>query len=127
MGKKKSKFNSGLDKALADLDNLIGDAMGGVPVPKGVDEATLEVIWGKRRLRRLNEIIDTEYYGPLTVRELAALVLCDKKNYPKGLDTPISTGDVEGNSSQHKYSVMTGGMKSDHVCLSYEMHEFELF
>lgn len=41
-------------------------------------------------------VIDTGYMGTMTVRQLAELV-GDTGEFPKGLDTRICIGDVEGN------------------------------
>ena len=38
-----------------------------------------------------------DHYGPITVRQLVELV-SDKAEFPKGLDTEIKIGDVEGNN-----------------------------
>lgn len=123
--KSKKKRDVSLKNTTKKLEKVIQGET--APVPKGVEEDLLKALWGSRKVTRLNKIRNPSYFGPLTVRELATLVLLEKGDFPKGLDTPISTGDVERNSSQHKYSIMTGGMKSDHVCLSYEMHEMEEF
>ena len=67
--------------------------------------------------RRLAKIIDPDYCGHLTVREFAWAVANDHLNFPKGLDTPLSIGDFEGNFWTDMLSFTTGGEKSDHVCI----------
>ena len=121
----KKKQESPLEEAKKQQEAVLQE--GTVPVTKGVDQDLLKTLWGSRKVTRLNKIRKPMYFGPLTVRELATLVLLEKGDFPKGLDTPISTGDVEGNGSQHNFSIMTGGLRSDHICLSYEMHEMENF
>ena len=74
-------------------------------------------VWGKKKGTRLNQIIDNDYCGRLTVREFAAMVLADRLNFPKGLDTPMCIGDFEGNFCTNVRSVTVGGDKSDHVCI----------
>ena len=64
-------------------------------------------------------------YRTLTVRDLVEMVSNDKKNFPKGLDTPIVSGDFEGNyhhimhEAWHVYKI--GKEKS--ILLCYELHE----
>jgi len=60
-------------------------------------------------------------YKKLTVRELVEIVTNDKKAFPNGLDTIITSGDFEGNYQHQMHEVMTDGGKS--VFLGYEMHE----
>ena len=40
-------------------------------------------------------------YKTFTVRDLMDIVSTDSKAFPKGLDTPIATGDFEGNYHHH--------------------------
>ena len=84
----------------------------------------LSAVWGKKKVNRLNQIIDNDYCGRLTVREFAALVLADKLNFPKGLDTPMCIGDFEGNFCTNVLSVTVGGDKSDHVCVMGDPHGY---
>ena len=84
--------------------------------------ALLAAVWGKKKVTRLNQVIDKDYCGRLTVREFAALVLADRLNYPKGLDTPMCIGDFEGNFCTNVLSVTVGGDKSDHVCVMGDPH-----
>lgn len=60
-------------------------------------------------------------YGMTTVRDVVEAVKGDPANFPKGLDTPIYTGDFEGNYTHTKHEVMSDGGKC--VFLGYEMHE----
>lgn len=84
--------------------------------------AMLSLVWGKKKVTRLNKILDTKYCGGLTVREFAALVLADRLNFPKGLDTPMCIGDFEGNFCTNILGVTVGGPKSDHVCVMGDPH-----
>ena len=84
--------------------------------------ALLSAVWGKNNVKRLNQIIDNDYCGRLTVREFAAMVLADSINFPKGLDTPMCIGDFEGNFCTNVLSVTVGGDKSDLVCIMGEPH-----
>jgi len=74
-------------------------------------------IWGKRKITRVNKVIDPEYCGKLTMRELCVIVLLDKLNFPDGLDTPLCVGDFEGNFCTNVLGVTKGGEQSDHLCL----------
>lgn len=60
-------------------------------------------------------------YKKVTVRDLVDFVSNDKKNFPKGLDTPITSGDFEGNYYHLLHELMTDSGKS--VFIGYEMHE----
>lgn len=82
----------------------------------------LSEIWGKRRLKRLNQVIKQEFCGVMTVREFVAIVLDDKNSFPRGLDTWLSIGDFEGNFCTNVLAVRLGGMSSDHVCLCGDPH-----
>ena len=84
--------------------------------------ALLSAVWGKKKVTRLNQIIDNNYCGRLTVREFAALVLADRLKFPNGLDTPICIGDFEGNFFTNILGVTVGGPKSDHVCVMGDPH-----
>lgn len=80
---------------------------------------------GNRKLKRVNEIIKSDYCGYLTVRELAVLALSDVVNFPQGIDTPICIGDSEGNFSTNIMSVTLGGVsldKLDHLCIMGDPH-----
>ena len=78
----------------------------------------LSELWGTRRVSRLNRILDVGYCGALTVRELAAIALADRVNFPRGLDTPVAIGDFEGNFSTGVLSVTVAGSYSDHMCIT---------
>jgi hypothetical protein len=84
--------------------------------------ALLSIVWGKKKITRLNQVISNNYCGRLTVREFAAMVLADRLNFPKGLDTPMCIGDFEGNFCTNVLSVTVGGDKSDHVCVMGDPH-----
>ena len=83
----------------------------------------LSKIWGTRKVTRLNQIIKDDYCGPLTVREFMAIVLADKLNFPRGLDTTLTIGDFEGNFTAMTLGVTTSGRFSDCVCLTGDPHE----
>ena len=77
----------------------------------------LAQIWGKQKVTRLNKIIDPDYCGKMTVRDLASIVLADTTKFPHGIDTPLCIGDFEGNFCTNVLSGTTGGEKSDHICV----------
>lgn len=79
-------------------------------------------LWGNRKATRLNRVTDMNYFGKMTVREFAAIVLADAESFPKGLDTQMCIGDVEGNFCTDALAIMTGGPKSDHVCVAGDPH-----
>lgn len=87
----------------------------------------LAAVWGSRKTTRLNKVAKSSYCGKLTVRDIAAIVLADSVNFPKGLDTPVCIGDFEGNFSTNVLSVTLGGepkggLPGDHVCISGDPH-----
>ena len=63
-------------------------------------------------------------YKTFTVRDLMDIVSTDSKAFPKGLDTPIATGDFEGNY-HHLHKAFQGYKvgRSKAILLCYEMHE----
>lgn len=91
-------------------------------VPAEDRGALLSAVWGKKRVTRLNQVIDNAYCGRLTVREFAAMVLSGKLHFPKGLDTPMCISSFEGNFCTNVLSVTVGGDKSDHVCIMGDPH-----
>lgn len=60
-------------------------------------------------------------YKTLTVKDLVDIVNADKKNFPLGMDTPITSGDFEGNYYHKMHEPMTDRGKA--IFLGYEMHE----
>lgn len=87
----------------------------------------LVAVWGDRKITGLNKVMKESYCGKLTVREIAAIVLADSVNFPKGLDTPVCIGDFEGNFCTNVLSVTLGGtptgkLPGDHVCISGDPH-----
>ena len=66
--------------------------------------------------RTLTKVGNTDYCGPLTVRQLAAIALYDKTSFPLGLDTPLHIGDFEGNFQCATLSVTQGDDDSLCVC-----------
>ena len=83
----------------------------------GARSTLLAQIWGHQKVTRLNKLIDPDYCGKMTVRDLASIVLADTTNFPQGLDTPLCIGDFEGNFCTNVLSVTTGGEESDHICV----------
>ena len=79
-------------------------------------------MWGDRKVTKLNRLADADYCGKFTVRELAAVVLADTTNFPKGLDTPLCVGDFEGNFCTNVLGVTLGGAGNDHLCVSCDPH-----
>lgn len=66
----------------------------------------------------------SESYKTITVKDLVNFVSNDKKNFPQGLDTPITSGDFEGNFHHvlHELFIDKLGEK-EAVFIGYEMHE----
>lgn len=64
---------------------------------------------------------DPNHFGEMTVAQLVELV-CDRKEFPKGLDTRICIGDVEGNNSVNPTICVTAHKPGD-VVLSIDPHE----
>ena len=64
---------------------------------------------------------EPEPYRELTVRDILTLVMADRTAFPKGLDTPITSGDFECNYTHRKHMLERGEKHS--LCLAYEMHE----
>ena len=62
---------------------------------------------------------DNNHVGQMTVRELVGLVLTPE--FPKGLDTRIMVGDVEGNEGTNGTFCVTAHKPGD-VVLSIDMH-----
>jgi len=64
-------------------------------------------------------------YKTLTVRDLIDIVSTDKRHFPKGIDTPIATGDFEGNCHHIMHEAFHGYKvgRSSAILLCYEMHE----
>jgi hypothetical protein len=71
-------------------------------------------------LRRIT--MANKNYKTITVRDLVNAVSKDKKNFPKGLDTPINSGDFEGNYWHKLHEIMTDS-NNHSIFLGYEMHE----
>ena len=66
-------------------------------------------------------------YKKLTVRDIVNAVLCDKESFPKGIDTPVFSGDFEGNVTHGKHEIQSIDpdevIDEPSVFLGYEMHE----
>lgn len=61
-----------------------------------------------------------DHFGEMTVRELVGLVVFAKE-FPKGLDTKIKVGDVEGNEGVSKKLFVMAHKPGD-VVLYVDMH-----
>ena len=85
-------------------------------------QAQAAQLWGKKKITRLNQVIDPDYCGKLTLRELVTAVLLDKLNFPQGLDTPLCIGDFEGNFCTNILSFTVGGSANDHLCMMGDPH-----
>lgn len=64
-----------------------------------------------------------DYMGPMTVRQLVALV--STAEFPKGLDTRICIGDVEGNLGVNHMIQVTAHQPGD-VVLSIDENEGDM-
>ena len=64
-------------------------------------------------------------YKQITVRDIVELVKNEPDNFPKGLDTPIASGDFEGNYLHCLHELMNTSLESGEraVFIGYEMHE----
>ena len=66
-------------------------------------------------------------YGKITVRDIVNFVMGDTKTFPKGIDTPVMTGDLECNYTHGRHEIQfmkkDGVLTENAVCLGYEMHE----
>ena len=80
------------------------------------------LIWGKKKVTRLNRVLDPDYCGKITLRELVTAVLHDSLNFPNGLDTPLCIGDFEGNFCTNILSFTVGGPANDHLCMMGDPH-----
>ena len=63
---------------------------------------------------------DPNHGGEMTVAQLVELV-CDRKEFPKGLDTRICVGDVEGNLGVNSTLTVTAHKAGD-VILAIDPH-----
>ena len=74
----------------------------------------------RRNPRTANPFLaNTEHMGEMTVRQIVELVSTGE--FPKGLDTRICIGDVEGNLGVNPI-VMVTAHKPEDVVLSMDMH-----
>ena len=74
----------------------------------------------RRNPKTVNQFLaNPEHVGEMTVRQLVELVSTDE--FPKGLDTRICIGDVEGNLGVNS-SVTVTAHKPNDVVLSMDMH-----
>ena len=69
---------------------------------------------------------DNNDYGLKTIRQIVDYINSHKDKFPKGLDTPIVTGDFECNYTHANHEIQSYNCKFGHVvCLGYEMYENE--
>lgn len=59
-------------------------------------------------------------YKQLTVRDIVDAVMKEHDNFPRGLDTPVLSGDFEGNYTHKLHEIQHDRGK---LFLGYEMHE----
>lgn len=66
-------------------------------------------------------------YKKLTVQDIIDYVNQNPESFPKGLDTPVYSGDFECNYTHAKHKLQTieqdEVVNENSVCLGYEMHE----
>ena len=66
-------------------------------------------------------------YKAITVDDIVKFVLKDPVRFPKGLKTPVVSGDFECNYTHGKHEIQfmmpDDTIKENTVCLGYEMHE----
>lgn len=68
----------------------------------------------------------TESYRRITVKDLVDLVKLNPKEFPKGLDTAILSGDFEGNTAHEKHEIMRDSQDPQigpAIFLGFEFHE----
>ncbi|MBO7102286.1 MAG: hypothetical protein J6W02_01230 [Bacteroidaceae bacterium] len=66
---------------------------------------------------------EKDEYRMITVRDMVEAV-SDRKQFPLGLDTPVISGDFEGNYTHLKHELehqLEG--KIHYLVMAYEMHE----
>lgn len=66
---------------------------------------------------------NNDYYGKMTVRQLVELVETDE--FPKGLDTTICIGDVEGNNGTVREVVVSAHQPGD-IVLAIDPHSGDM-
>lgn len=63
-------------------------------------------------------------YKTITLNDILKEVTNNPTRYPLGGDTPILSGDFEGNYTHKMHEIMRQKVgKKICICLSYEMHE----
>lgn len=79
----------------------------------------------KELTEREKYIKELQTYRRMTVRDLVEYVQYFEGSFPKGLDTPIDTGDFEGNYThlKHEFQEYHEHGEEPAVVLAYEMHE----
>ena len=66
-------------------------------------------------------VADANHFGEMTVGQLVELVKSDRREFPKGLDTRICIGDVEGNLGVISDVQVTDHRRGD-IVLSVDPH-----
>ena len=61
-------------------------------------------------------------YKTFTIKELIKILTALAKEMPKGYNTPVYSGDFEGNYTHIKHEIMRDE-ENGAVFLGYEMHE----
>jgi hypothetical protein len=65
-----------------------------------------------------------ESYKTITLNDILKEVTSNPTRYPLGGDTPILSGDFEGNYTHKMHEIMYQKVdKKTCICLAYEMHE----
>ena len=78
----------------------------------------------RRKTRTVNPFIaETDHMGQMTVRQLVELVRT--KEFPKGLDTRICIGDIDGNLGVNANIQVTAHRLED-VVLSIDEHDGDM-
>lgn len=60
-------------------------------------------------------------YKTITVKDVVNFINAHPNKFPRGLNTPISSGDFEGNGYHNKHELMVDGGK---IFFGYEQHEW---
>lgn len=63
-------------------------------------------------------------YKELTVQDIINAINNNPKLFPEGMNTPIVSGDFEGNYTHFLHSISQDAIYGNPaICLGYEMHE----
>lgn len=66
-------------------------------------------------------IIDPNHFGEMTVGQLVEIIVQDPSEFPKGMDTRICVGDIEGNLGVISDVQVTDHKRGD-IVLSVDPH-----